>query len=77
MTDRRRVVGGMFMLTVLGLVLFVPPVVGLFNRDVTFLGMPQIVFYLFTVWLLLIVGTVALTRHLPPDPVEREEEGEG
>lgn len=66
----------MFMLTVLGLVLLVPPVVGLFNHDVSFLGMPQIVVYLFSIWLLLILGTVVLTRYLPPDPVGREDEGE-
>ncbi|ODU84619.1 hypothetical protein [Devosia sp. 63-57] len=80
MADRRRVVGGMFMLTVLGLVLLVPPVVTLFNHDISIMGMPQIVVYIFGVWVLLIVGTVVLTRNLTPDTpdiAERQDEGDG
>ncbi|KKB09677.1 hypothetical protein [Devosia chinhatensis] len=77
MIETRRVVGGMLLLTVIGLVGFVPPVVTLFNQDASFLGVPQIVVYLFGAWLLLIVGTVLLTRHLPPEGNGGQDEGEG
>ncbi|ODT72923.1 MAG: hypothetical protein ABS75_01490 [Pelagibacterium sp. SCN 63-23] len=66
----------MFLLTVMGLVVLVPPVVTLFNHDSTFLGVPQIVVYLFGVWLLLILGTVALAHYLSPDPAGRQDEGD-
>ncbi len=65
----------MFLLTIMGLIVIVPPVVTLFNHDATFLGMPQIVVYLFSVWLLLILGTVALTHFLAPDRTRQDEEG--
>ncbi|ODT78535.1 MAG: hypothetical protein ABS76_23605 [Pelagibacterium sp. SCN 64-44] len=67
----------MLLLTVLGLVLLVPPVVTLFNHDKTLMGVPQIVVYLFGVWLLLIVGTVLLTRRLAADESGRPHEGDG
>ncbi len=75
MTERRRIVGGMFLLTILGLIVIVPPVVTLFNHDTTFLGVPQIVVYLFSIWFLLIIGTVLLTRFLAPDRARGDEEG--
>jgi hypothetical protein len=65
----------MFLLTIMGLIVIVPPVVTLFNHDAAFLGMPQIVVYLFSIWLLLILGTVALTHFLAPDRIRQDEEG--
>lgn len=76
MQDRHRSVGGLLVLTVLGFLLLVPPIVHLFNHDFAVLGVPQIVFYLFGVWLALIVGTWALTRHVPPEPSGGGSEGE-
>jgi hypothetical protein len=74
MADRRKTVGGMFLLTSGGLLLLLPPLVYLFNRDITVLGVPQIVFYLFGVWLVLIAGTAVLTARLERDkPVDRLE----
>ncbi|MBU1307330.1 MAG: hypothetical protein KKF33_17650 [Alphaproteobacteria bacterium] len=59
----------MLALTVFGALLFVPPLVLVFNQPISHFGIPQIVIYLFTVWLLLIVGTALLSRSLPPgDP---------
>lgn len=75
MPDRRKIVGGMFLLTVAGLLLLVPPLVHLFNHDFTVLGVPQIVFYLFGVWLALIVGTAILTNRLDPEQSTNGEEG--
>jgi hypothetical protein len=77
MADRRRVVGGMLVLTVAGFLMLVPPLVQLFNHDALLAGVPQIVVYLFGVWLALILGTVLLTRHLAPDHVDPQDEGEG
>ncbi|PXA98884.1 hypothetical protein DMC47_05890 [Nostoc sp. 3335mG] len=76
MADRRRVVAGLLILTVAGLLLLLPPFVHLFNHEVTVFGVPQIVFYLFGVWLALIVGTAWLTHLLPPEGPAGEE-GEG
>lgn len=67
----------MFVLTALGLMLLVPPLVHLFNHDFTVFGVPQIVFYLFGVWLALIAGTALLTSWLSPDRPASDKEGEG
>lgn len=76
MPDRRRIVGGMLLLTVGGTALMLPPLVLLFNHAVSIFGVPQIVLYLFALWLALIVGTALLTRRLPRDPIEDGIEGE-
>ena len=65
--DRRKLIGGMLLLTVFGAMLLLPPLVYVFNQPITHFGIPQIVFYLFAVWLLLITGMALLTRALPPD----------
>jgi hypothetical protein len=65
----------MLVLTVAGFLLLVPPLVQLFNHDVRFAGVPQIVVYLFSVWTALILGTVALSRHLEPDRDDSRDEG--
>lgn len=65
----------MFLLTAGGLLLLVPPLVHVFNHDIAVFGVPQIVFYLFGVWLALIAGTAWLTSRIPAEP--RQEEGEG
>lgn len=57
----------MLLLTVLGAVLMLPPMVYVFSHPISHFGIPQIVFYLFAVWLLLIVGTALLAHALPPD----------
>jgi hypothetical protein len=77
MADWRKIVGGMFVLTAGGLLLLVPPLVHIFNHDFTVFGVPQIVFYLFGVWLALIVGTAVLTSRLPPERPANGAEGEG
>ena len=62
MVDRRKLIGGMLLLTVFGAMLLLPPLVYVFNQPITHFGIPQIVFYLFAVWLLLITGMALLTR---------------
>jgi hypothetical protein len=72
MADRRKLTGGMLLLTVLGCALMLPPLVYVFNQPIDHFGIPQIVFYLFAVWLLLIIGTAVLTHGLPPDETDAE-----
>ena len=43
------------------------PLVYVFNQPITHFGVPQVVIYLFVVWLLLIMGTAMLTHLLPPE----------
>ena len=67
MAERRKLTGGMLLLTVFGCALLLPPLVYVFNQPITHFGIPQIVIYLFAVWLLLIIGMALLTRALPRD----------
>src|SRR6218665_2670490 len=77
MATRRRVRGGMLLLTVLGAALMLPPLVYVFDQPIAHFGIPQIVFYLFALWLALITGTALLTHALPPeDPGVDPGEGE-
>jgi hypothetical protein len=63
----------MLVLTVLGALLMLPPLVYVFDQPVTHFGIPQIVFYLFAVWLLMIIGTAVLARALG----RQSDEGDG
>lgn len=67
MADRRKLIGGMLLLTLGGAMLMLPPLVYVFNQPIVHLGIPQTVFYLFALWLLLIIGTALLTHALPKD----------
>lgn len=58
----------MLVLTVLGALLMLPPLVYVFDQTVTHFGIPQIVFYLFAVWLLMIIGTALLARAMGKQP---------
>jgi hypothetical protein len=67
----------MLLLTVFGMALMLPPLVYVFDQPISHFGIPQIVLYLFLLWLLLIVGTALLTRALPPEnPGTDPREGE-
>ncbi|QDZ10134.1 hypothetical protein [Devosia ginsengisoli] len=66
----------MLLLTVLGAALMLPPLVYVFDQPIAHFGIPQIVVYLFALWLLLIVGTAVLTHALPREPGSDEDEGE-
>jgi len=66
----------MFVLTLFGGLLLVPPLVYVFNQPITHFGIPQIVLYLFGVWLLLIAGTAALTHLLPPEEANADNRAE-
>jgi hypothetical protein len=75
MAELRRLKSGMLLLTVFGALLILPPLVHVFNQPIFHFGIPQIVFYLFVVWLLLIGATALLARALPRD--DTAEPGDG
>lgn len=49
-----------------GLVALFPPLLGMFNRPGSLLGIPNLPLYLFTVWTVLVVVGWALTRGEEP-----------
>ena len=77
LVERRKLITSMLALTIFGTLLLVPPLVFVFNQPINHLGIPQIVLYLFGVWLLLILVTAALTRLLPPDTADPTNGAEG
>ena len=74
MPELRKIRSSMLLLTVLGGLLMLPPLVYLFQQPISHFGIPQIVIYLFAVWLLLVIGTGLLAHALPRD---EPESGEG
>jgi hypothetical protein len=66
----------MLVLTLLGALLLLPPLVLVFNQPISHFGLPQIVVYLFVVWLLLIGATGLLSHRLPPEPARPRNEGD-
>ncbi|MCP8882083.1 hypothetical protein NIM87_01050 [Devosia sp. XJ19-1] len=65
MTDRRKLESGVLVFAVFSALLIVPPLVYIFNHPILHFGLPQIVLYLFGVWLLMVAGTAVLTHYLP------------
>ena len=65
MTERRKLESGVLVFAVFSALLIVPPLVYIFNHPILHFGLPQVVLYLFAVWLLMIVGTALLSRALP------------
>jgi hypothetical protein len=56
------------LLPCVGLLLLMPPFIGLFSPRLTLFGIPLLVLYLFGVWAALIAATAVLARRLdPPD----------
>ncbi len=53
-----------FILPIIGLILFAPPVIGMFTADMSVFGAPLIVAYLFITWAVLIVAAGLLSRSL-------------
>ena len=66
----------MLLLTMVGVALMLPPLVYVFDQPIAHFGIPQIVVYLFVVWLLLIVGTALLTHALPRETDAGQGDGE-
>jgi hypothetical protein len=74
--DRRKLQSAMLVLTLLGALLMLPPLVSVFNQPISHWGVPQTVLYLFALWLLLIGGTALLNHYLPRDPSDSDGEAD-
>lgn len=53
----------------LGTLLIFPPIILIFNKPLTLLGIPISAIYLFSIWLVVIICSAFSSRHLP-DPNE-------
>lgn len=60
---------------IMGTMLFLPPLVLLFNVETRFLGVPAEVIYLFTVWLSLVIGAAWFANRMPHEGDEKGEDG--
>ncbi len=54
------------LLPCVGLVLLMPPFIGLFTGSAIPLGVPLLVWYVFGVWAVLVGAACVLSRRLPP-----------
>lgn len=73
--ETRRREQATFMLPIAGALLIVPPLLTLFTGPYRIFGAPLDTVYLFTVWVLLILGSVLASRRMPrSDIVERDGE---
>jgi len=70
MAGRKRSEGFAFFLPVVGALLVMPPLVLLFDIKANLFGIPLIVAYLFSVWILLIFASFMLNRRLPKAELE-------
>jgi putative effector of murein hydrolase LrgA (UPF0299 family) len=64
MANTKRLETTALVLPVFGALLFVPPLLGVFNVPVTIFGIPVVAIYMFSVWLGLIGATIVLSRFL-------------
>ncbi len=62
-------------LPVLGAVLLMPPVAGIFRLDAKIGGLPLGIIYVFLIWALLIVGTALLAPRLRDSPARPDASG--
>jgi hypothetical protein len=76
--ETRRREQAAFMLPIAGALLIVPPLLTLFRDPTRVFGAPLATVYLFTVWVLLILGAVLASRRMPlPDSTARDGERRG
>ena len=76
--ERRKLESAALVLTILGILLFLPPLAVLFQLERRLFGVPFEVIYLFVCWLGLIAGAFWLGRRLPHEPqAEPPNEGDG
>ena len=76
MPSNSKLRGGMLLLTALGALLMMPPLAYVFDQDLVHFGVPQVVFYLFALWLVLIVGTAVLAHKAGPDDIAASDEAD-
>lgn len=67
---RGKLISAALFFGILGTMLFMPPLVLLFNVRARPLGVPVEVIYLFAVWVVLVAGTAWFAYRLPDDHPE-------
>jgi hypothetical protein len=76
--ERRKLESAALFLSLLGVLLILPPLAVLFQLERRVLGVPFELIYLFLCWLVLIAGAFWLGRKLPREAeAEPPSEGEG
>lgn len=65
--DRRKLESAALFLTLLGVLLILPPLAHLFRLEQRVLGIPVEVIYLFVCWAGLVAGAYVLSKRLPRD----------
>ncbi|MEL6997167.1 MAG: hypothetical protein ACFB03_16045 [Paracoccaceae bacterium] len=68
----RRVRDRAAILTLIGMLLLVSPIAGVFQIDAKIGGIPVTLIYLFAVWALLIIGTALLSRQMTDEATTGE-----
>jgi len=68
--DRRRLASVALFVTVIGALLFVPPLLQLPRGAGPVFGVPAQLIYIFVVWAALCVAALMLGRRLPRDPTD-------
>ena len=63
-------------LLIIGVLLLMPPLAGIFNLESRIAGIPLTLVYLFSVWAVLIVGTALLSRRLGRGDGDDDGDGE-
>lgn len=64
MADRRKLENIAVALPIFGAAMILPPVVGVFAAEARIIGVPVIVIYFFSMWVLFIFGAYLLSRRL-------------
>lgn len=75
--DMRKREHAVFMLPVFGAVLIIPPILTLFNVQMRLFGVPLEAIYLFTIWLLLIIGAAITSWRMPRSETVRDHDTKG
>lgn len=69
-TEPRRTREAALILPVIGLALFTPPLIQLFASDLSVVGAPLIVVYIFAVWAALIIAARIMSRRLTAEEAQ-------
>lgn len=72
MIEHRRIRDIAFILPFVGLFLFLPPIISLFDTDVQIFGVPLIQFYVFFCWAALVLGGALVSHRLGREEMDHE-----
>ena len=64
---RRKIIGAALFVTLFSTVAIMSPLLFVAGGNMDLFGVPVAMVYVFTIWILMIVGAVVLARYLPHD----------